>query len=126
MDQQRFENANRLWSNGQVKDAAREFHAMAMEANDPDEKAAKQPHWPMSTHPPHSTKRNLGHPPLKPLERRINGYSEELLHHSQRCTGARTASHSFQGNATKRNIAAGASGCEAADALPGYWVRWWR
>jgi len=58
MDQQRFENANRLWSNGQVKDAAREFHAMAMEANDPDEKAAKQPHWPMSTHHPHSTKCN--------------------------------------------------------------------
>lgn len=40
MDQQRFENANRLWKSGHVRDAAREFHAMAMEANDSDEKAA--------------------------------------------------------------------------------------
>jgi len=39
MGQQRFENANRLWNNGHVKEAAREFHAMAMEANDSDEKA---------------------------------------------------------------------------------------
>lgn len=40
MDQQRFENANRLWNNGQVRDAACEFRAMALEANDSDEKAA--------------------------------------------------------------------------------------
>jgi len=39
MDQTRFENANKLWAAGRNEDAAREFHAMAEEADYPDEKA---------------------------------------------------------------------------------------
>src|ERR1700687_713154 len=39
MDQTRFENANKLWGAGRKDDAAREFHAMAEEADNPDEKA---------------------------------------------------------------------------------------
>jgi len=33
MDQTRFENANKLWEAGRNEGAAREFHAMAEEAD---------------------------------------------------------------------------------------------
>ena len=39
MDQTRFENANKLWMAGRNEDAARQFHAMAENAEYPDEKA---------------------------------------------------------------------------------------
>jgi tetratricopeptide (TPR) repeat protein len=39
VDQTRFENANKLWGAGRNEGAAREFHAMAEEAEYPDEKA---------------------------------------------------------------------------------------
>ncbi|MFZ0805000.1 MAG: hypothetical protein WAN03_02405 [Candidatus Sulfotelmatobacter sp.] len=40
MDTVRFENAARLHDDGLVEDARREFHSMADEAEDADEKAA--------------------------------------------------------------------------------------
>jgi hypothetical protein len=40
MDSARFENANKLHNAGHIEDAAREFHALADETDDPDEKAA--------------------------------------------------------------------------------------
>lgn len=38
MDQKRFENANRLWAEGHIEQAAGEFHTMAETADCPDEK----------------------------------------------------------------------------------------
>jgi len=40
MDQTRLDNANRLWRDGCVEEAAQEFHAMALQADYSDEKAA--------------------------------------------------------------------------------------
>jgi tetratricopeptide (TPR) repeat protein len=40
MDSTRFDNANKLWAAGRNEEAAREFQAMAEEADNPDEKAA--------------------------------------------------------------------------------------
>ena len=40
MDSARFENANKLHNAGRIEDAALEFHALADETDDPDEKAA--------------------------------------------------------------------------------------
>jgi hypothetical protein len=40
MDSAGFENANKLHNAGRIEDAAREFHALADETDDPDEKAA--------------------------------------------------------------------------------------
>jgi tetratricopeptide (TPR) repeat protein len=40
MDSARFENANKLRDAGRIEDAAREFHALADETDDSDEKAA--------------------------------------------------------------------------------------